>query len=161
MNDIVPARPAHEKGGDADWTETFLSVLAETGNVTAAARMAGVNRDTPYGRRETDSAFAKAWASALEEACDVLELEARRRAYEGTKEPVFYQGYQCGVVKKYSDTLMIVLLKAHRPEKFREKFSAEHSGEIKVVVEYADGDPAYAPPAAPRPGDDPPLDGPV
>ena len=43
--------------------------------------------------------------------CDALEAEARRRAVEGVRKPVFYQGVICGWVGEYSDTLLIFLLK--------------------------------------------------
>ena len=35
-------------------------------------------------------------------------------------KPVFHKGEQCGVVREYSDTLMIFLLKARDPAKYRE-----------------------------------------
>lgn len=104
--------------------------FATTGNVSAAAQKAGIGRMTAYDARNTDGKegaalleaqeFAAAWDSAREVAADALELEARRRAKEGWPEPVFYQGKQVGRVRKYSDTLLIFLLKATRPEKFRE-----------------------------------------
>ena len=51
-----------------------------------------------------------------------------RRAFEGTDEPVYYKGEECGSVRKYSDTLAIFLLKAHAPEKYRENIHAELTG---------------------------------
>lgn len=39
---------------------------------------------------------------------------------------MFYQGEQCGTIREYSDTLAIFLLKAHKSEKYRERF--EHTG---------------------------------
>ena len=64
---------------------------------------------------------------ASEDAADSLEAEARRRAVEGVEEPVgWYKGQAGGVVRKYSDTLLIFLLKGRRPELYRERF--EHSG---------------------------------
>lgn len=93
-----------------------------------AARRVGISRRGVYQHREASTDFAEAWDDALEEACDLLEGEARRRAYEGTQEPVFYKGEECGRIRKYSDTLTIFLLKAHRPEKYRENFKVEHSG---------------------------------
>jgi len=93
----------------------FLDELAVNGNVSAACRSAGVARQTAYRHQSEDHEFAEAWSDALEQATDRLELEARRRAHEGTPEPVFYQGVECGTVQRYSDTLMIQLLKAHHP----------------------------------------------
>ena len=39
-------------------------------------------------------------------------------------EEVFYQGEECGRILRYSDSLMMFLLKAHRPAKFRERMEA-------------------------------------
>jgi hypothetical protein len=64
---------------------------------------------------------------AKEMAADRLEEEAWRRAVDGVDEPVgFYRGKPSAWVKRYSDTLLIFLLKALRPEKYRERY--EHSG---------------------------------
>lgn len=93
----------------------FLEELARTGNVTASARVSDVSRVCVYWHRERDEEFAEAWEDALQQATDRLELEARRRAHDGYEEPVFYQGVEVGGVRKYSDQLMIQLLKAHHP----------------------------------------------
>src|SRR4051794_11696208 len=99
------------------WEVPFLESLARTGNVSASADAASVHRSTVYEHAERHPDFAEEWETAVEIAVDALELEARRRAFEGTEEPVFYKGQQCGKIRKYSDTLLIFLLKAHRPQK--------------------------------------------
>ena len=108
--------------------ETFLHTLRDTANVSAAARAASVNRRTVYCWRDENPEFAADWDEALEEATDTLEAEARRRALDGVAKPVFYQGEECGTVQEYSDTLMTLLLKAHRPEKFKERTASELTG---------------------------------
>lgn len=105
----------------------FLHELAESGSVTKAAKAADVARQTVYEWREADAAFAAAWDQAIEIATDALEEEARRRAKDGWEEPVFTKdGENCGTIRRYSDRLMEVLLRAHRPQKFREKVTVEH-----------------------------------
>ncbi len=127
------------------WQKAFLAALQESGNVRVACEHAQVGRTTVYQRRADDVAFAAAWESALEEAADLLEAEARRRAHDGWEEPVFgSQGAgqgsgQIGTVRKYSDTLLIFLLKGARPEKYRERSDIKVSGEIAKV--YAGFDP--------------------
>ena len=106
---------------------TFLQTLQATGNVTTAAMAAGVSRRTPYEHREKDEAFAAAWKEAEEIATDALEAEARRRAVEGVDEPVFHKGVVVGQIRRYSDRMLEILLKGHRPGKFRENVSMEHS----------------------------------
>lgn len=123
--------------GDS-WHAVFLANLAENCNVSEAARAAGIHRRTAYTHRDQDSAFAADWDAAVEDGVDLLEAEARRRALKGTVKPVFYQGEECGGVREYSDTLMIFLLKAHRPERFRDNVKVEHEGDLGVTVRYSD-----------------------
>jgi hypothetical protein len=108
--------------------EKFLDVLAETCNVSESARQAGIGRRTAYEWRAADALFAEAWNEAEQEAADKLEREAWRRAVEGTDKPVTYQGVITGTYKEYSDKMLEILLKAHRPEKFVERVRAEHTG---------------------------------
>ena len=95
--------------------EIFIEEIARSGNISAAARVAGASRQEFYRTREEDPEFAAAWEDAIQQATDRLELEARRRAHDGYEEPVFYQGVEVATVRKYSDQLMIQLLKAHHP----------------------------------------------
>lgn len=106
----------------------FLDTLRATANISAAARAADINRRTAYTWRDENPEFAADWDEALEEATDALEAEARRRALDGVAKPVFYQGSECGTVQEYSDALMALLLKAHRPDKYKERSANELSG---------------------------------
>jgi len=105
---------------------TFLSLLKETGgNVTKACEAIGLNRQRVYEWRSRDAEFAAKWDDAVEAGTEELEQEARRRAYKGVDEPVFYQGEECGTVRKYSDTLLIFLLKGRKPEKYRDNVTVK------------------------------------
>ena len=117
-----------ETGGLADRSDrtakkrqAFLAALAETANVLKSSEIARIARRTVYDWKSADSEFADAWERALDIGTDALEDEAVRRAHDGVDEPVFYQGKACGVVRKYSDTLLIFLLKGRRPEKYRDR----------------------------------------
>jgi hypothetical protein len=71
----------------------------------------------------------------MERGTAALEDEAVRRAYHGVEEPVFYKGVQCGTVTKYSDKLLIMLLKARNPAKYREGSGAESArGQVTLNV---------------------------
>jgi hypothetical protein len=96
----------------------FLDLLAETGNVSRAASTCNLPRRTLYCCRATDPAFAAAWEESLEIGLDALEDEAMRRAREGVEEPIFNGGLRCGTVRKYSDLLLIFLLKSRRPQRY-------------------------------------------
>lgn len=111
------------------WVKPFLESLRLTGNVSEACRAADLGcRDTAYKLYRGDPEFARLWDEAVDEAMDRLEEEARRRAVDGTRRPVFYKGVQVGAVREYSDLLLIFLLKGGRPEKYRERAAVEHTG---------------------------------
>jgi hypothetical protein len=95
--------------------ERFLQVLGEGATVAEACRAAGMSRSTAYDRRDRDEQFRHAWADAVEAGTEALEAEARRRAMEG------------------SDTLMIFLLKARRPEIYRERQEVRHTGQQRPM----------------------------
>jgi len=102
--------------------EQFLKALAETGSVATSAALAGTSRTRVYELRKADQEFAGAWEDAEEIAADRLEGEARRRAVEGVEEPLVSAGKlvrdengQPITVTRYSDNLLLALLKAHRP----------------------------------------------
>lgn len=107
------------------WTSrrraAFLVALADTGNVSAACRAAKVSRSRAYELKSFDKGFAEEWEEALETATDAMDADARRRAVEGVETPHFHQGRVCGTVRKYSDSLLMFLLRAHRPERYRER----------------------------------------
>lgn len=106
----------------------FLAQLAATGNAKLAAEACNLDRRKLYRLRTEDEAFAASWADAMDAATEVLEAEARRRALDGWEEPVFYQGVETGLVRRFSDTLLIFLLKAARPERYRDNHRVEHTG---------------------------------
>lgn len=90
----------------------FLSALSEGFSITGAARTAQFSRATAYRWRGEDAEFAASWDGSLEEGTDVLEDEAKRRALAG------------------SDTLLIFLLKARRPDKYKDRYEAKQTVEI-------------------------------
>jgi hypothetical protein len=119
---------------------SFLVVLRETCNVSEAARAAGIGRRTAYEWREKDAKFAEGWDDAEEEAADKLEREAWRRAVEGIDKPVVHQGVITATYKEYSDRMLEILLKGHRPEKYVERNKIEHSGKVGLESLIADGE---------------------
>jgi hypothetical protein len=126
-----------------DKQKAFLAAFALTGNVSAAARAAAVNRRTHYEWLE-DPGYAAAFEDAQEEATDRLEEEARRRAVQGVVKFKFHS--QTGTPLKhpitgepyyeleYSDSLIALLLKANRPEKYAERVKQDVTVTPKMVI---------------------------
>ena len=105
--------------------EEFLKVFAQTGNLMLSCRAVNIGRSSIYYWIEHDmEGFAEHYAEAEQEACEALEAEAYRRAVQGVEEPVHYQGQRIDTVRRYSDVLLIFLLKGRMPEKYRENMAA-------------------------------------
>jgi hypothetical protein len=114
--------------------ERFLEALADTDSVASAVAIAGTSRTRIYELRKADPAFASAWQDAEEIAANRLEDEARRRAVEGVSEPLVSAGKlvrddngQPIMVTRYSDTLLLALLKARRLRSVRFQLPALRS----------------------------------
>jgi hypothetical protein len=111
------------------WRPLFINALRNSANIRAACQSAGIARSAAYAARERSAEFAAAWDEALEEAVDTLEAAAWTRARDGVvrRKPIMFQGQKVNeeVIVEYSDTVLIQLLKAHRPAKYREKFDVE------------------------------------
>jgi hypothetical protein len=122
----------------------FLSALADCGNVADAARQAAIARNALYLWKRDDSEFAAEWEAALIAGGETLEEEAVRRARDGWDEPVWYKGEQVGIVRRYSDTLLIFLLKGLMSEKYGDRKKVELcgidiAGRLAEARERADG----------------------
>jgi hypothetical protein len=122
----------------------FIEALCLSANVSASAQAAGVRRRSAYRWREEDPEFAEAWTEAIETATDALELEVRRRAVEGVQEyvigrdgPVKDEHGQPLMQRRYSDGLLMFFLKAHRPERYRERSTVDLNvqGDLAAAIE--------------------------
>jgi hypothetical protein len=99
----------------------FLDAVGRLGTIHAACRDTGIARSTHYEWVARDPEYVVALREAEDVAIEAMEGEARRRAVLGTSKPVYQGGRQVGDVTEYSDTLMVFLLKALRPDKYRER----------------------------------------
>lgn len=100
-----------------------------------------------------DENYRKCFEEATDEAADLLEEEARRRAVEGVfrfkfdkngnplVDPRTSEPYQ---ELEYSDTLLIFLLKGARPEKFCDRQRVFQEGGLQITQKNA-GDEYPAP----------------
>lgn len=111
--------------------QAFLDALARTGVVRTACLASGMSRTAVRNSRRNDPDFEEAFHEALEDAADLMEDEARRRAVDGVlRTKVIGSGPNAQVIDElhYSDSLLMFLLKGARPEKFAERTKSELSG---------------------------------
>jgi hypothetical protein len=113
--------------------EMFLEHYARTGSVCAAAKLTKIDVGNHYAWLKNTPGYPELFEKAHQKAIAVLEDEARRRSVEGVQEPVFYKGQVVGHITRFSDQLLMFLLKGANPAKYREN--------AKVEVTGTDGEP--------------------
>lgn len=110
----------------------FLELLANNGGIVQdAAKDLNISRTALYNKRNRETKFKEIWDEAVDRGIDLLEDEAKRRALNGTEEPIFYEGEMVGTKRYYSDYLTAFILKGHRPKyKERHEISGPDGGPI-------------------------------
>jgi hypothetical protein len=93
-----------------DWRPAFLKGFKRTGTATGGCAHAGIQRSTAYRERQRSEKFALAWADLENEVTDRLEATALLLALKGDVR------------------LIEFLLKARKPEMYREQHLLEHTG---------------------------------
>ncbi len=121
-----------------------MVLYARTGEKLAAAEAAGItlrtlNRKIERGGEHYDSHFADAMDAAHERWIGTLRRAAYSRAVEGWVERKGTRGGQVLEVRKFSDVLLLALLKAKDPA-FKDRVAidstvrghVDHGGSIKL-----------------------------
>lgn len=111
---LTRTRPHRHAG---DWQPAFLAMLRNSGNVRLSCAEAGISRTVAYDARDADPDFAKAWEDALQDALDLIEARARVMALEG------------------NERMIELLLKAHRPEIYRDRVQQDITLNIRRKAE--------------------------
>ena len=93
--------------------ETFFATLADTCNVVRSAKAARFSANWAYRKRKTDAAFRNGWALAVREGYAKLELILLERAMKGTPKLVRTAEGSDRIMREYSNTLCVALLKRH------------------------------------------------
>ena len=118
----VPVRRRPRLDG---WTEEkmrrFIEVLADTGQVSLAAKAVGMSRESAYKLRRSPhgAAFARAWDAARHHAGGPIEDIAFERAIEGVEHNVYNEYGEVICTKRvYNDRLLMFLLRHLKPERY-------------------------------------------
>ena len=112
----------------AELKMVFCRAYAQRGIIREGTTAAGVSRRTYMKWRKDDEQFNEQCTEAKQMAVDLLEAEAHRRAVDGFDRPVIYQGEVTDTYTDYSDSLLGMLMKGNKPEKYKER--TQHSGSI-------------------------------
>jgi hypothetical protein len=99
--------------------DKFLELVRAGKSASRAARVAGIPLAELNKHKADDNAFAIAWEEAIEEGTDVLEDTAYDRAVTGITKPVFYKGERVDEIVEYDHGLLVTLLQARRPWKYK------------------------------------------
>lgn len=116
----VARRPRSDGWSDAK-QRSFIETLADMGSVADAAREIRMSVTSCYRLRRAPGAenFARAWDAAIAQGADRLVDVAFDRAFNGTEDPVLDKlGQHVGMRRRYSDRLLMFLLRAHHPERY-------------------------------------------
>jgi hypothetical protein len=94
--------------------QAFLDHLAETSNVSVAAKRAGLSRSAVYRLRATSPAFSQGWQAAIATSYDELEFRMLKTARFGTLRPVKRADGSIGRATEYDDAQGLKLLMAYK-----------------------------------------------
>lgn len=121
----------------------FLRVLAATGNASKAARAIGISYSTAVKHRKSDEFFAERWEEAITQFHHDFEEAAASRAQHGVPRPKLTAkgefirwpadhplAGQIVYETVFSDSLVPVLLKAHDPERHRDRSDVRLKGSM-------------------------------
>lgn len=124
-SDASPTTPAPKRRVRHDgWTPErqaeFLTALAASACVTAAAAAVGMSSTAAYALRARPEAqaFRLAWDAALDLGVRQLADAALSRAVHGTVRPIFYQGEQVGERRYFDERLTQFILRLRDPVRF-------------------------------------------
>ncbi len=116
-DDPAPARPARHDAFTPARHRVFLKHLVKTGCIADAARLTGVAARTIYRHQEADEGFARNVELAIRMAGGGVEQTAWERGVLGVDEQ-FACGGKVYTRKRYSDSLLRLLLQGSNPDKY-------------------------------------------
>lgn len=102
-------RSSNKAAPAVHWEKAFIDAYRQCGSMSQSCDIAGIDRSTVHRRAQAYPEFMAMLEEAREEATDRLEAICRKRA------------------EANSDVLLMFLLKALKPEKYRDSYHVETS----------------------------------
>jgi hypothetical protein len=112
----------------------YLTYLEETGVPSTAYRAVPIAYWIVKRWRDTIDVMADLEQEALEGFKGKLHAEMIRRAVDGHKEPVFYQGEVSGYIVRRSDRILELMARGHMPEKFGDRIAVTQTIQSGVLA---------------------------
>jgi len=111
-------QPQKRPGRKSDWSEAmrdqFIEVLADSCNVSHAARAIDRSIANVYKQRTIDATFRAQWDQALAIGYARLEMMMLERALHGVEKIIVLKSGETKVMREYSDRVALSLLRLHR-----------------------------------------------
>ena len=105
-------------GRSSDWSQDkadkFVEVLADSCNVSLAARAIGRSVSNVYIQRTKDAGFRRAWDQALAIGYAKLEMMMLERALHGVEKTVTLRNGESRIMREYNDRVALALLRHHQ-----------------------------------------------
>ena len=106
------------RGRKSDWTPAmaakFAEVLADSCNVSLAARAIKRSIGNVYLQRTRDAAFRASWDQALAIGYARLEMMMLERALHGVEKAVTLKNGESRIMREYNDRVALALLRHHQ-----------------------------------------------
>jgi hypothetical protein len=136
------SKPQMQREPSRNWTREkereFLSILAETCNVTRALEAVGMSAPGAYKRRRRNAAFRAAWMEAISTAYQRLELALLDRSLNGTEKIITRRDGSEDRMREFPNQLGLSLLKMHRASvtdfEVASEMAAENVDELRERV---------------------------
>lgn len=131
--------PQRRGGRKSDWTEKmadrFVEELADTCNVTLAAKAIRRSIGNIYKQRAQNATFRAAWDQALAIGYSRLEMMMLERALHGVEKKVVARDGTTTVMRQYSDRVALTLLRMHRESVAIADDATDQSEEYRAACE--------------------------
>jgi len=106
----------------------FLACLEQTGEITAAAAVAGISRQTAYDTANREPAFAEAIEAALGRLDEERLRIFRKLAIEGVEKVTYDKdGNVAARTRVFSERLLLAWIKRHKPQEWGEKIQVDQT----------------------------------
>lgn len=111
----------------------WLNEFVQRGSITATCKARKISRQTFYDWTKQDTEFKKVFEEqARPMITTLLEDEAYRRAMQGVPKGIYYKGEKIATEREYSDSLLVTLLRANCPQRYKNVVDTTLNGNLNV-----------------------------